>query len=70
MGYLSTRQAAQALGLRPDALSRAVWIGKVDAPLKSPAGDYMWDEAAINRASWAILHREYKPQAAGVQHGS
>ena len=61
MNYLSTKQAASVLNVKPDALSRAVWIGKVDAPPKSPAGDYMWDEATINRASWVLLHKAYEP---------
>lgn len=68
MKYLSTRQAAKALGIRPDALSRAVWIGKVDAPPKSPAGDYMWYAASINSASWILRHKAYEPQGIGNDH--
>ena len=63
---MSTRQAAKALGIRPDALSRAVWIGRMDEPAKSPSGDFLWTEEDINRASWVLLHKAYEPKTQGV----
>jgi len=64
MDYQSTRQAAKTLGIRPDALARAVWIGRLDAPEKSPSGDYLWTADDINRASWVLLHKAYETTGA------
>ena len=63
MDYQSTRQAAKTLGIRPDALARAVWIGRLDPPEKSPSGDFLWTQQDIDRASWVLLHRSY------ISHG-
>jgi hypothetical protein len=60
--FYGTRQVAKMLGLRPDALTRHIWNGTVNPPAKSPGGDYLWDLKSINSCSWALLHREYKPQ--------
>ena len=54
----STREAAQRLGMRPDLLQRAIWLGRVQAPAKSPSGDYLWTESDIERAAWA-MHRQH-----------
>ena len=54
--YFSTKQAAKKLGIRPDALQRAVWIGKLDAPAKAPSGSFLWTAEDIEKASWS-LHR-------------
>ena len=51
------------LGMRPDALTRHIWNGRVNAPAKSPSGDYLYTLQDVNHISWALLHREYKPQA-------
>jgi hypothetical protein len=64
MTTYSTKQVAKILGVRPDKLSRAVWIGQIDTPEKSPSGDYLWSELNIQRASWVLLHRAYEPKGA------
>lgn len=61
MGFYNTKQVAGFLAIRPDSLSRAVWLGRVDPPEKSPSGDYLWTIDDIQRASWALLHRAYIP---------
>jgi DNA-binding transcriptional MerR regulator len=62
MAFYNTRQAAKILGIRPDNLSRAVWLGRLDPPTKSPSGNYLWTEQDIERASWVLLHKAYTPQ--------
>ena len=57
MNYLSTREVARLLGVSVSLLTKAVWDGRVDPPQKSPSGNYLWSEADIERASWALLHR-------------
>ena len=65
MTFKSTREAAQRLGMRPDLLQRAIWLGRVQAPAKSPSGDYLWTEDDIGRAALA-LHRRDALRAKGV----
>ncbi len=55
--FYSTRQAAAFLGMKPDALQKAVWLGRVAPPGKSPGGQYLWMAADIERAGWVLLHR-------------
>lgn len=57
MRYRSTREAARTLGITPNALNRAIWEGRFDAPEKGPSGAYLWTREDIERASWALLHR-------------
>lgn len=57
--FLSTRQVAARLGIRPSVLGAAVWNGRLIPPVKSPDGSFLWTEDDIERASWAILHRPY-----------
>lgn len=55
---IGTKQAAARLGLRPGTLTRAVWEGRVQPPGKGPGGAYIWTEADLRRASWALLGRD------------
>ncbi len=50
----STRQAAGILGIKPDALSKAIWQNRVTPPTKSPSGQYLWTTAYIEAAAWAL----------------
>ena len=54
--FLSSRQAAAMLGLPVHALQRAVWSGRVEAPQKSPAGDFLWTLEDLGHASWILCH--------------
>lgn len=56
MAFFSTRQVAEIFQIKPDMLSRAVWLGKVKPPLKSPQGSYLWNLKDIEAAAWA-MHR-------------
>lgn len=61
----STRQVAILLGIKPGALTKALWDGRVEPPAKSPSGNYLWTLRDIERASWALLRRAYEPETAG-----
>jgi hypothetical protein len=52
-----TRDAARLLGIPPGRLNRAVWDGRIPAPQRSPAGDYLWDDEDMRRACRALLGR-------------
>ena len=54
MNYLSTRHVAQLLGVSVSLLAKAVWSGRVDPPMKSPSGNYLWTAKDIERASWVL----------------
>ena len=58
MDYLSTRQVARLLGIRPGTLAHAVWEGRVVAPGKSPSGAFLWTSQDIHRASWVLRGRD------------
>jgi hypothetical protein len=55
---IGTKQAAAILGLRPGTLTRAVWEGRVQPPAKGPGGAYIWTDADLRRAAWALLGRD------------
>lgn len=55
--YLGTRQVARLLGVSVSLLTKAVWDGRVDAPQKSPSGNFLWTHEDIDRASWVLHHR-------------
>jgi len=61
----STRDVAKLLQIRPDALSRALWCGRLDPPQKNSSGDYVWTLHDVQRASWALFHRAYEPKQQG-----
>jgi len=53
--FFSTRQVAiEILGIKPDALSKAIWQNRVTPPSKSPGGQYLWTIAYIESAAWAM----------------
>ena len=60
MSYQGTREAAKALGVTPNALNRAIWEGRINAPKKGPGGAYFWTERDIEHASWVLLHRPFE----------
>jgi len=49
--YMSTKQVAEDLGIRPPALLKAVWDGRLRPPPKTPAGDYAWRSIDVERAA-------------------
>ncbi len=53
----STKQVAAMLHIRPDALSRAIWLGRLTAPAKGPGGSYLWTNHDIEHAGWTLLHK-------------
>ena len=57
MDLRSTRDVARLLGISVSRLARAVWEGRVNAPMKGPGGAYLWTRPDIERASWALRHR-------------
>lgn len=62
MDYFSTREVARLLDVSVSLLTKAVWSGKIDPPLKSPSGNFLWTPADINRASWVLRHKSFEPK--------
>jgi hypothetical protein len=70
MELRSTRDVARLLGISISRLARAVWEGRVDAPMKGPGGAYLWNRRDIDKASWALRHRsadDVLPAEGGAQ---
>ena len=65
MEYQSTRQAAKRLGISNSRLARAIWDERFQAPTKGPGGAFIWTEADLRRASWALLRRDLDDVANG-----
>jgi len=57
MELRSTRDVARLLGISVSRLARAVWEGRVNAPMKGPGGAYLWNRQDIERASWVLRRR-------------
>ena len=55
---MSTRQVAALLGVSVSKLTREVWLGRIKAPPKSPAGDHLWGRTDIE-AAFALLARTF-----------
>ena len=53
---VNTRVAAELLGVRPPALQRAVWDGRIETPEKF-GRSYIWRTQQLEQAAWA-LHRK------------
>lgn len=53
-----TRDVASLLGIRPSALTRAVWEGRLEAPEMGPGRAFCWSEKNIRQACWILLHRD------------
>lgn len=58
--YFNTKEAAKMLGVRPSALSRAVWDNRIDPPQKSPSDTFLWTTDDLNRASWTLHKKPIK----------
>lgn len=70
MDLRSTRDVARLLGIGVSRLARAVWEGRIDPPAKGPGGAYLWTRRDIERASWALRHRnadDVLPAEGGAQ---
>ena len=52
--FSSTKQVAKVLGVKPDLLSKAIWLVRVKAPVKGPGGAYLWTGKDIESAAWAL----------------
>jgi hypothetical protein len=63
--FKSTSQVAKILGIGVSALQRALWTGRVKAPLKSPQGGFLWMDSDINSASWVLRRKAYDPEKEG-----
>jgi hypothetical protein len=53
--FYSTRQVAKILNVKPDTLNKAVWQNRINPPLKSPSGNYLWTVKDVEHAAW-VLH--------------
>ena len=58
MIYRSTKQVAKLFGLRTNYIQTLIWSERFDAPEKGPGNAYLWTPHDIERASWAIRHRD------------
>jgi hypothetical protein len=58
MEYRSTVEASRLLAVHPGRLGRAVWDGRLEAPVKGPGGAFFWTERNIRQACWVLLHRD------------
>ena len=59
--FYSTRQVAGLLAIKPDTLAKAIWQNRINPPIKSPSGNYLWTIEDIEHASWVLLHKGYEP---------
>jgi hypothetical protein len=53
---ISTPAVARLLGWKPSAFSKALWDGRVIAPIRRLGGSYVWGIREITAASWALRH--------------
>ncbi len=53
--FMSTRQAAQRLGVLPGRLSRSIWEGRLHAPFRGPSGNYLWTLENVEHACWRLF---------------
>jgi hypothetical protein len=70
-----TRQVAAILGVRPSTVAKAVWDGRIEPPAKGPGGAFIWTEADLRRAAWALLGRDLdglteSPEASSRREGT
>ncbi len=56
--YRSTRQVAETLGIPPSRINRAIWEGRLNAPLQGPSSAFLWTDEDILRAGWVLLGRD------------
>ena len=55
---LGTRQAAKVLGVKPTTLSRAVWDGRLQQPVRAPGGAFIWSDEDLRRAAWVMRKQD------------
>jgi len=53
---VNTRVAAELLGIRPPALQRAVWDGRLDVPRRF-GRSFMWTTRELEQASWIFWRK-------------
>jgi len=49
--FLSTREVARLLGMKPGTLSMAVWDGRIAEPERGPGDSFLWTDADVQRAA-------------------
>ena len=54
---IGTKQAAKRLGVAVSHLSKSIWLGRVEQPIKGPGGAYFWTTADLEKAAWAMRHK-------------
>lgn len=64
MAFRRTREVTRLLGVSVALLAKALWTGRVDPRQESPAGNFLGTEGDMERASWALHRRAFKPQDA------
>lgn len=62
--FLTTREVAKLLDVRPGTLTRAVYEGRIHSPVKGPGQAFLWKPAEVEAACWA-LHRKPLDELAG-----
>jgi hypothetical protein len=58
MEYLSTRDAAEVLGVETSTLSKAVWNRRLREPERGPGGCFIWTREDLERAAWLLRHKD------------
>jgi hypothetical protein len=57
MEILSTVQVARELGVRPDRINRAIWLGELKPPIKGPGGSFLWEHDDIERLKMLLSRK-------------
>lgn len=60
--FKTTKTVSAELGVSYSRLARLLWLNEIDVPERGPGGCYLWDDDAINKASWQILGHAYRPR--------
>ena len=66
--FYNTKEAGRILRVQPTRLQQAIWNGRIDAPAKSPSGNFLWTERDLERASWQLLKRPLAARGEGAEH--
>jgi hypothetical protein len=61
--FLTTQQAAKALGVSYGCLSSAIRRGRIPAPRKDPSGNFLWFEPDLKRARQGLAVDRRRRQA-------
>lgn len=63
MDFLGTKQVARLLEIQVSRLQQAIWYERLTPPpVKGPGGAFLWTQEDIERASWQLLGKPYKPR--------